>query len=653
MGHDPLLDDLADNGGPTMTYALMDGSPAIDAGSNPLGLTTDQRGDGFPRERSAPDIGSYEARLRPTLGYLDSARDTATRGESVLLTAQEASDADGSVAEVRFFLDANGDGEGQGAELIGTDTDGADGYTLDYTVESDAAYGDRTLFAVAIDNEGLMSDAAVTRITVVNVPPTLTGLSGSSSQFAQGDSLSLSVDGAADEDGEISEVRFYLDANGDGVGQESEILGTDADGSDGYSYTLTPAQSAALALGTATFLAQALDEGGLISEPRSVSAEILYSLRAGTGSVAVGSSTGDTTFWTGFVNEAGDVILFDTTSNDATNLTLAAGATKATGDVVVYTDPKEDVLYAAYPSADGLIVAHLHPEQGTWSHRNLTEEASLDTDDGPTRSLTRFTSTGATSQVVVIAGIDAAGDLVGFRQTGERANGAWEWEFIDITADLDSRGMATPDLAYITSYVTPWNQWTIAGIDLNGDIQGIWVNVATFTTWRVDNLSDLYGTPTLSGQLTVIQTSWKAINLAGTDDDGNVIVTWWVPSFKGSWAVSDLTESQGGTPLASGRITGWVTSWGAMNFAGLDADGEVVAYWWTPSTPWTVSTLTGNLGSETIRPTSSLDSHVSDAGTMNIVGTDDDSGNVLRLWWTPNDDGRWKLNDLTELAVRT
>ncbi len=42
-GKDPLLGPLADNGGPTMTHALLPGSPAIDHGSSG-GLATDQRG---------------------------------------------------------------------------------------------------------------------------------------------------------------------------------------------------------------------------------------------------------------------------------------------------------------------------------------------------------------------------------------------------------------------------------------------------------------------------------------------------------------------------------------------------------------------------------------------------------------------------------
>src|SRR4029079_500099 len=40
----PLLGPLENNGGPTETHELLLGSPALDVGSNPLGLVFDQRG---------------------------------------------------------------------------------------------------------------------------------------------------------------------------------------------------------------------------------------------------------------------------------------------------------------------------------------------------------------------------------------------------------------------------------------------------------------------------------------------------------------------------------------------------------------------------------------------------------------------------------
>jgi hypothetical protein len=58
---DPHLGPLQDNGGPTLTHALLPGSPAIDAGNNVADLADDQRGGGFARVSGASaDIGAYE-----------------------------------------------------------------------------------------------------------------------------------------------------------------------------------------------------------------------------------------------------------------------------------------------------------------------------------------------------------------------------------------------------------------------------------------------------------------------------------------------------------------------------------------------------------------------------------------------------------------
>jgi predicted outer membrane repeat protein len=61
---DPLLGDLANNGGPTQTFALLAGSPAIDAGDDTTCGTApvngiDQRGVARPQGAHC-DIGAYE-----------------------------------------------------------------------------------------------------------------------------------------------------------------------------------------------------------------------------------------------------------------------------------------------------------------------------------------------------------------------------------------------------------------------------------------------------------------------------------------------------------------------------------------------------------------------------------------------------------------
>jgi hypothetical protein len=58
---DPMLGPLLGNGGPTLTHALGADNPALNQGSNPLNLTTDQRGGSHARVIGGqPDIGAYE-----------------------------------------------------------------------------------------------------------------------------------------------------------------------------------------------------------------------------------------------------------------------------------------------------------------------------------------------------------------------------------------------------------------------------------------------------------------------------------------------------------------------------------------------------------------------------------------------------------------
>ena len=58
---DPLLEPLADNGGPTFTHALTLSSPALNNGANPEDFSNDQRASGYKRVFGPQtDIGSFE-----------------------------------------------------------------------------------------------------------------------------------------------------------------------------------------------------------------------------------------------------------------------------------------------------------------------------------------------------------------------------------------------------------------------------------------------------------------------------------------------------------------------------------------------------------------------------------------------------------------
>lgn len=71
----PLLGPLADNGGPTLTHALLGGSPAIDAGDPAAAGGNDQRGTPFLRvfdgdgvNGARVDMGALEAQPKQPQG---------------------------------------------------------------------------------------------------------------------------------------------------------------------------------------------------------------------------------------------------------------------------------------------------------------------------------------------------------------------------------------------------------------------------------------------------------------------------------------------------------------------------------------------------------------------------------------------------------
>jgi parallel beta-helix repeat protein/predicted outer membrane repeat protein len=82
LGLDPQLGPLFDNGGSTLTYALLPASPAIDVGDNASCPATDQRGEARPAGLYC-DIGAYEGEPHPYVVSITRADPNATNAASV------------------------------------------------------------------------------------------------------------------------------------------------------------------------------------------------------------------------------------------------------------------------------------------------------------------------------------------------------------------------------------------------------------------------------------------------------------------------------------------------------------------------------------------------------------------------------------------
>lgn len=643
VGLDPLLGPLAFNGGPTRTMALLTGSPAISKGSNPAGLSVDQRGAGFPRARgAATDIGAIEFAAAPAIVSLTLSTPSITRGQSVTLTANNVTDADGPILNVLFYYDANSNGVVDVGEVqIGADSNSAGGYSFVFTNTSILAGGTVRLLAVGKDTENQLGVPVGANLTVTNAAPVLGSFSAPATAV-QGDSLGFGASGT--DDGTIASVSFYRDINANGAPDAGELLAT-SDGNGGFNVTLNAAQTDALPLGVVQLLARATDTDGVVSNVLSRSMTVVFGVRAGTDRVVAGTADASDASRVVTVNSNGHVIVFEA-GWSVTDLQAKTGAPSATGDAVIWLDPKDGKIYVAAPSAQGTLL--FSGSDGTWTFRNLTTETGASA--SPTHGLAQISSI---NNIIVLAGITADGKIVGFQQTlVNNQSGQPEFRFIDISGDLASQGMVTPQLSSLIGYVTTWDAWNLAGIDSNGKLQVVWVVPATFTTWRTDDLSAITGAPAAQGQLAITLTSWGGINLSGLSAGGSLMTTWWVPSFGGVWQVNDLTAQFNGAPLSGGKVSGFTTPWGGLNYVGLANDGTVMVYWWVPGlTDWNVSPLLPDTVPSDQRPTGTLTSSSSASGTLNVYGSSA-TGEALRMWWNPSGAATWTVENVSTLAGR-
>ena len=176
----------------------------------------------------------------PTIASLNLAPDPVTQGNNLTLTAQTVVDSNGSVSKVEYYRDTNSNGSLDVGtdQLLGTVSFSA---TQNYVLIQPVtwAQGLQLYFARAQDDEGAWSLTAFAQGSV-NGRPVIGDFTADPSPLVPGDTLTLTASNVTDADGTIAQVSFYRDTNGDGIFEVAQdgFLGTDTDGSDGWSVSL-------------------------------------------------------------------------------------------------------------------------------------------------------------------------------------------------------------------------------------------------------------------------------------------------------------------------------------------------------------------------------------------------------------------------------
>lgn len=345
-------------------------------------------------------------------------------------------------------------------------------------------------------------------------------------------------------------------------------------------------------------------------------------------------------------NRAGEVIVFVRDAQGrwtATDLSEAAGVPRV-NDTVSWNDPRTGRVLVAAITGDGVLLL-TSDARGGWSVRDLTSELAAIGATAIKTGLTTFVSIDGRAHIV---GLNSANDMVMYRNTS-----ALNWEYVNIyETHLRPSGQPTPALnGKLNSYVTSWNGLNVSGLDNNGNVWAIWTAPPLNGKWESTNLTEITGAPPLVGGLTTYVTGWGGINIAGTDQSGDTIVTWWVPEFGPDWRQNNFTKQFDGPRLKEGSVTSYVTPWGGLNVAGLDEQGRMIVYWWVPGFDnWEVTPL--ELGGDPLldRPIERIESYAGPDGSLNLMGVNR-MGQVLRAHWAPQMD--WAIENLTMEVEKT
>ena len=237
------------------------GTYTVTASGGSLGVTLIKTSVSVTTQNVKADFTRADNAL-PVVSSLAATPSSLTRPGTVTLTAGGVSDPNGQVAEVRFYRDTNGNGVWDSADgLLGSDQSASGGWNWTGSTTG-WPVGQCKVFARARDNQSAWSVAVSTVVSVANAPPSIGNLAASPNPVIHGSTVTLTASGVQDEDGNIARVEFY---------RGSALLGSDQQGSDGWSWT---GSTANWSVGQQTVSARAQDNDGAWSQTISTTVVI-------------------------------------------------------------------------------------------------------------------------------------------------------------------------------------------------------------------------------------------------------------------------------------------------------------------------------------------------------------------------------------------
>ncbi len=256
-----------------------------------------------------------------------------------------------------------------------------------------------------------------------------------------------------------------------------------------------------------------------------------------------------------------------------------------------------------------------------------------------------------------VAGLSATGDVLLWRVLADDVS----WSFVNLTQSLDGARPIVSELfntGEITSNIVslsggiPASTFfqTLAGFDADGNFVAYKLGFTgfryTMTFEFIDVEEGIEGgpVPDVVGGYSGWNTGWGGVNFAGVDANGEIWVVWWTPSLE-NWQVNNLSEEADTPQLVAARPSTVRTAWDSFHIFATDTQGHVIATWWAVGqSQWESVDLTAQFSGPTFEDGSLTASFTYGLQNLNVVGRDAD-GQARIYWW--NAEFGWQINSIS------